>query len=181
MPFIGEIQLFGIGFAPPDWTPCNGAQLKIKDFSKLFSLIGTTYGGDGRDQFRLPNLTGRAACGQGQGVGLSPRKLGDTFGVNQVALEAAHGPAHGHGLSFFNVIETAGQPDKKTDTPKDGYSLATPENAKIFFKGTPEAKMLNTIGTLEGGTEMHENRQPFEALEYYILADSHSGEMPSFG
>jgi microcystin-dependent protein len=178
MAFIGEIQLFGFGYAPPGWTLCNGAQLRIKDFTALFSLIGTSYGGDGRDQFRLPNLTGRAACGQGQGAGLSRRSLGDTFGVNQVTLVASDGPAHGHGLTFYNVVETAGQPEKKTDTPMDGYSLAIPEDAKIFFKGTPEAKMLNTIGTLEGGTDAHENRQPFEALEYYILADS--GTFPSF-
>lgn len=88
-PFIGEIQIFGFGYAPPGWALCDGRLLDAEAYPDLCSLIGATYGGDGVKRFRLPNLAGRAVCGHGTGSGLTPRQLGDSFGVNSVSLATA--------------------------------------------------------------------------------------------
>lgn len=186
MAFIGEIQLFSFGYAPPGWVHCDGRELAISRFTGLYSLIDTTYGGDGKIKFRVPNLTGRAACGQGQGTGLSRRKTGDTFGVNQVALAVEQAPAHSHGLTFFNILKTTDpvsgrEIDNRADKPAEGYSLAIPDSL-IFVKVDTDSKMTNTISALAGGTDVHENRQPFGALEYYILTQNVIGDdvFPSF-
>jgi len=186
MAFIGEIQLFGFGYAPPGWVLCDGTTLEVGRFTQLFSLIGTSYGGNGTTSFQLPNLTGRAACGQGQGAGLTARKTGDSFGSNQVELSEANTPAHSHGLNFFNIQQTtdpvSGQIiDNRANVPAVGYSLAQP-NSKIFASGATDAKMQNTIAPLSGGSDAHENRQPFAALDYYIMVQSAAGDgiMPVF-
>jgi len=187
MAFIGEVQLFGFGYAPPGWLPCDGTALHVRDFAPLFSLIGNSYGGDGTNDFRLPNLTGRAACGQGQGAGLTQRKMGGTFGVNQVTLSDANAPQHGHGLNFFSIPKTtdpvSGQTiDNRSNAPASGYSLAVPETP-IFVKGSTDSKMQNTIVAIEGGSDAHENRQPFGALMYYIMTRNtgDDGVYPPFG
>lgn len=179
MAFIGEIQIFGFGYAPPGWLACDGAELNIRDYTALFSLISNSYGGDGVTRFRVPNLAGRAACGQGTGPGLTPRKTGDTFGVNNVALSAKQAPAHSHGLNFFSIQKTtdpdSGQEiDHRVTTPETGYSLALPDT-KIFAKAKADANMLNSMVALEGGADSHENRQPFGALTYFIMARSAFG------
>ena len=94
-PFIGEIQIFGFGFAPPGWALCDGRLVAVKDHPGLFSLIGATYGGDGDGKFRLPNLAGRAVCGHGTGNGLTPRQLSDSFGANSPEPRMAAAPGHG--------------------------------------------------------------------------------------
>lgn len=180
MAFIGEIQIFGFGYAPPGWALCDGASLPISRFTQLFSLIGNNYGGDGVRQFQLPNLTGRAACGQGQGNGLSQRRIGDKFGANTAVLAAENIPAHSHGLNFFSIPKTTDPvtgvvTDHRENLPAEGYSLAIPES-KIFSHTTGDAKMTNTLGKLEGGTDAHENRQPFGALAYYIMTQSAAGD-----
>lgn len=187
MAFIGEIQIFGFGYAPPGWALCNGASLQIRDFTALFSLIGSSYGGDGTINFRLPNLAGRAACGQGQGNGQTQRNMGDSFGVNQVTLSADNAPQHGHGLNFFNVLNTTDPvtgevTNHRANTPLSGHSLAVPDTP-IFVKSAADIKMQNTIVALEGGSDAHENRQPFGALNYYIMTRSAGGDgnFPVFG
>jgi microcystin-dependent protein len=184
IPYIGEIQIFGFGFAPPDWTLCDGSLLAVSRYPKLFALIGTTYGGDGVEQFRVPNLAGRAVCGTGTGSGSSftPRKLGDSVGANSVSLTAEHLPPHGHGLNVFSPPATV----DKLDTPKAGYSLSTPETGLLYFvedkTATPPVllepvSMAAEVGELGGGDKPHENRQPFLALNFYIAVH---GNMPSF-
>jgi len=180
MAFIGEIQIFGFGYAPPGWALCNGESLAVSRYTPLFSLIGTSYGGDGVRQFQLPNLMGRAACGQGQGNGLSQRRIGDTFGANTAVLAAENIPAHGHGLSFFNIPTTTDPvsgvvTDNRSNAPAEGYSLALPDS-NIFSKTASDAKMSNTLGKLEGGSDAHENRQPFGALAYYIMTQTVAGD-----
>lgn len=179
MAFIGEIQIFGFGYAPPGWVLCNGLSLNIPQFSALYSLIGNSYGGDGVRQFKVPNLMGRAACGQGSGLGLTQRRMGDTFGVNTVALAMEQAPVHSHGLNFYNIAKTtdgSGQViDNRATTPVAGYSLAIPDS-KIFVKTTIDSTMRNTISPLEGGSEAHENRQPFGALAYYIMTIPAGGD-----
>lgn len=107
-PCIGEIRVVGFNFAPPGWYPCNGQTLQISQEEALFSLIGTTYGGDGQSTFNVPNLNGSVAVGAGNGPGLSNYVLGQTGGVTEVTLNAGQLPAHGHGFSSPVAAATTG-------------------------------------------------------------------------
>ena len=101
-PYIGQIQLFGFNFNPLGWAFCNGTTLPISQNTALFSLVGTIYGGNGQTTFQLPNFAGRAGCQQGNGPGLSPRSLGETFGVNTVTLTSNQIPQHNHGVNAYS-------------------------------------------------------------------------------
>jgi microcystin-dependent protein len=96
-PFIGEIKLFAGTFAPLNYAFCNGQLLPIANYTDLFSLLGTRYGGDGQSTFALPNLNGRVAIGMDTGPGLSPRAIGESLGADTVTLNANQLPAHRHG------------------------------------------------------------------------------------
>src|SRR5271170_2037339 len=97
-PFIGEIRYVGFNFAPPGWALCEGQTLSIAQNTALFSLLGTTFGGNGQTTFNLPDMRGRVPVGMGNGVGLTPRNLGETGGVEAVTLTTAQMPRHRHGL-----------------------------------------------------------------------------------
>ena len=101
-PYIAEIVLFGGNFAPRGWAFCDGSLLSIAQNTALFSLLGTTYGGNGQTTFALPDLRGRVAIHAGQGPGLTPRDLGESFGTEQVTLTVAQLPAHSHSVLFVN-------------------------------------------------------------------------------
>lgn len=172
--FVGEIQIFGFAYAPFQWASCNGALLPIRQNAALFSLIGTSYGGDGKITFALPNLAGRAACSMGQGPGLSPRDLGQAFGANAVSLDAGSMPAHAHAFTIYN------QPDvsKKTAVPATGSAVTSPGGGAAFIAGaSPDATFNAAMIGPAGGGQPHENRQPFLALNFCIALQ---GEYPSF-
>ncbi|MEX2335443.1 MAG: tail fiber protein, partial [Pseudohongiella sp.] len=95
-PFIGEIRQFAGTFAPRGWQLCDGQLLPISNNTALFSILGTKFGGDGRNTFALPDLRGRAPMGQGSGPGLTPRKMGDRPGKESVGLQEAQMPSHSH-------------------------------------------------------------------------------------
>jgi microcystin-dependent protein len=103
-PFISEIRMFGGNFAPIGWALCNGQVMPISQNTALFSLLGTTYGGDGRSTFALPNLQGAAPLQAGQGPGLSPRTLGEIGGEQVVPLTVAELPAHTHSLQASSSV-----------------------------------------------------------------------------
>lgn len=175
-PFVGEIQLFGFNFAPVNWAFANGATLAISQNTALFSLLGVTYGGDGRSTFQLPNLIGQAACSQGQGPGLSNRTIGETFGENSVTLLSTEIPAHTHGLQLFHQTDQS----KMSGTPATGNALALPLNAptKAFATGaTANAPFANNVIGPIGGSQSHENRQPYLAVNFCIAL---YGVFPSF-
>lgn len=174
MAFIGEIQLFAFGYAPPSWQLCNGSLLQVRLYPSLFALIGTSYGGNGTDNFRVPNLVGRAACSAGQGGGLTPRTLGIPFGAAQVTLTEDTAPSHTHGLGFYAVIKDG----DTANLPQDNYSLTSPA-ASIFVDATAEVDMKNQISR-QGDSAPHENRQPYLGMAYYILVDSREGVYPTF-
>jgi len=109
-PFLGEIRMFGGNFAPAGWAFCNGQLLSIAQNSALFSLLGTTYGGNGQTTFALPNLQGRFPMHWGQGAGLSPRMIGQMGGSESVTLLASQMPAHTH-------VASAVTQDGNTDVP----------------------------------------------------------------
>nr|WP_314499634.1 tail fiber protein [uncultured Chryseobacterium sp.] len=137
---IGEIRLFAANFAPRNWQYCDGSLLAIRSNTALFSLLGTTYGGDGVNNFALPNLAGRSAVGVGQGPGLSFYPQGAKLGTNSVTLTMANLPAHTHSLSG-NVVIPAYSDEGNSGTPANNvlaskdmmYSnLATDSNTKAI-------------------------------------------------
>lgn len=120
---IGEIRLFAATFAPTDWAYCNGSILAIRSYTALFAILGTTYGGDGRVTFGLPNLAGRSALGAGQGPGLSHYDLGETKGVNAVTLNVSNLPVHTHTATGTIAIPASSQ-DGDSDTPSNNMVAA---------------------------------------------------------
>src|SRR5215510_15120307 len=110
-PFVAEIRIFPFNFPPTGWAFCDGQLLPISQNTALFSLLGTTYGGDGKSTFALPNLQGDAPMQQGQGQGLSLRDLGETSGVESVTLLQTEIPAHTHSFSVSGQLATDNQPN----------------------------------------------------------------------
>jgi microcystin-dependent protein len=159
-PFVAEIRVFGFNFAPTGWASCDGQVLPISQNTALFSLLGTTYGGDGRTTFALPNLNQRFAMGAGQGPGLSPRDLGEVGGEAQVALSSAEMPAHTHQL-MAAAAATTGSPASA--------GLAPPAGGVLTYR-TPGtlATMASDSTAAAGGNQPHENRQPGLSLNFCI-------------
>lgn len=173
-PFLGEIQLFGFNFPPQGWASCNGTTLPIQQNTALFSLLGTQYGGDGTTTFQLPNFANRAGCNQGQGAGLTRRPIGETFGSNAITLTQAEMPAHMHSLTIFNQSDSS----KRAASPSAGDALSVPNSSSPFLPNAqPNTQFAqNVIGTA-GGSQPHENRQPYLAVNFSIAL---SGIYPSF-
>jgi len=173
-PFIGEIQIFGFNFAPRSWAACNGQIVPIQQNTALFSLLGTTYGGDGKTTFQLPNLVSRAPCSLGQGPGLTFRNLGDTFGSESVTLLTNEMPAHTHIAQAYLQNDTA----KRASTPSAGNSLASPASF-AFAPGAANAPFSPTVlQPNTNGGQPHENRQPYLAVNFCIALQ---GVFPAFG
>ena len=155
-PFVGEIRVVGFNFAPQGWALCNGQLLPISQNTALFSLLGTTYGGDGRTTFALPNLQGRAAMHPGQGPGLTLRDLGETGGTTEETLSQAQIPQHNHALNAASGSATTG-------TPSSTSSLAA---GSVNTYGA--ANNMVPMGETVGGGQPHNNMQPHQVLNYVI-------------
>ena len=188
--FISTILIWPPNFAPNGWALCAGQLMSISQNTALFSLLGTTYGGDGITTFGLPNLQGRVPVGAGQGPGLSPYNLGDNGGVESVTLGINTIPQHSHSaaqnlavsLPAVTTTGTTNQPGPSvapaapTDAarnPVNIYSNATP-NQNL---GKPSISGTISIG-LTGNGLPHENRQPYLAVNYIIALQ---GIFPSRG
>lgn len=159
-PFLAEIRMFGFNFAPVGWATCDGALMPISQATALFSLLGTTYGGDGRTSFALPNLQGSFAIGPGAGPGLSPRVIGETGGVAKVALQASQIPTHTHGL------RAAASPT--TSSPVGAALAPTGSGAAAYRIPGATAAMAPDALLSTGGVQSHENRQPYLSLLFCI-------------
>ena len=174
-PFIGEIQVFGFNFAPINWALCNGTMLSISQNTALFSLLGTNFGGNGQTTFQLPNLTTRAACNQGMGLGLTTRDMGETFGEPSVTLIPTQMPQHTHGFQVYNQTGA----DKRTAGPSQGSGLNVVHQATPF--ATPGTKTDTTFSPQmlgpSGQSQPHENKQPALAINYCIAL---YGVFPAF-
>jgi microcystin-dependent protein len=156
--FVGEIRMVGWNFAARGWAFCDGQLLPIQQNTALFSLLGTTYGGDGRTTFGLPDLRGRMAMGHGGGPGLSPRVLGDAVGQPSHTLTTAEMPAHSHPLN----AAAAGT----TGTPGPAVALASGVRA---YRSPPSNPVSMSAGlTPTGGGQAHENRQPYLGVNFVI-------------
>ena len=163
-PFIAEIRIFAVNFAPRGWAFCNGQLLPLAQITALFSIIGTTYGGDGRTTTALPNLEGRAAMHPGRGPGLTARRLGQKGGVESVDLTDAQLPQHTHKQKAVQRTQfTVGD----SLTP-DGNYLASPQAGSFYSDASNLAGMSSrTIGNAGGG-QPHNNLQPYLTINYII-------------
>jgi len=160
-PFLGQIQLFGFGWAPTGWALCNGQLLSISQNTALFSLLGTTYGGDGRTTFGLPDLRGRAPIGQGQGPGLSNYDLGQVGGEEGVTLNINEMPSHGHGVTGSSGATSKSPAGLAPGFVNGGAAYAAPD-------GTG---MANNMINNTGGNQPHDNMQPYLGCCYCIAVE----------
>lgn len=156
-PFVAEIKIFAGNFAPRGWAFCNGQLLPVAQNTALFSLIGTTYGGDGRTTTGLPNLQGRAPMHPGRGPGLTSRRLGEQVGASTATLNESQLPAHDHTLRSF--------PSTTTATPSTAVGIASAPIYGAASNTTPMA--TETLGDT-GGNGEHNNMQPFLGLNFVI-------------
>jgi microcystin-dependent protein len=166
-PFIGEIRLLPFSFAPKNWALCNGQLIPIQQNTALFSIIGTTYGGNGTTNFQLPNLQGQVVAGVGQGPGLSLWSWGEQQGEDSVTLLTTEMPAHNHLITAMNNAGTAPTPAADAYLAKDIRGGSGVINYMLAPGTTNTTMAAQTIGVSGGGTA-HENRQPFLALNYCI-------------
>lgn len=160
-PFIGEIRLLPYTFAPRDWAFCNGQLLSIAQNTALFSILGTTYGGDGHTTFGLPNLKGRLAMGAGQGSGLTAHPLGAAVGSATVTLTANELPAHNHQLICDATMGSQ---------PNPGEAFAAGERGGALYHSNPTSlvPMAPQAMSMAGGGGAHPNIQPFVVVNYCI-------------
>ena len=160
-PFIGQVVAVGFSWAPVGWALCDGSLLQIADNDALFSLIGTTYGGDGITNFALPDLRGRVGLSLGQGAGLSNYALGQNGGAPTVALTAAQHASHQHLLMAATAVDSA--------DPASNRVLGQPDPGNNMYATTGIATSLapNAIGPAGGGAA-HDNKQPYMTINYII-------------
>lgn len=160
-PFVAEIRIFPFNFAPRGWAFCDGQLLPISQNTALFSLVGTTYGGDGRTNFALPNLQGRVPMQQGRGPGLSNHNLGEIGGSESVTLLASQMPLHTHALRA-DVLDIA-----DTNILGSGASLALSSGGALY-QDASNGNMAGNALTSVGGNAPHNNLQPYLTLNFCI-------------
>lgn len=182
--YVGEIRMFGGSYAPTDWALCDGSLLQIAGNEALYSLIGTTYGGDGSATFGLPDLRGRLPVGQGQGDGRTNRIIGQKGGAETVTLDASTMPAHNHSANAVN--SNGNQPGPVTlpsfigTTWAKTYNTQTSAAVNQYITG-PEIVSPKIKGPLDplaiqnacgnpatGATDAHNNMMPFITLNFII-------------
>lgn len=163
-PFIGQIIMFGGNFAPRGWALCDGQLLAISSHSALFSILGTTYGGDGRTTFGLPDLRGRVSLHPGNGPGLSSYRLGEKGGEEGVVLTESQMPSHKHEVQATNSFAENPGPGTK-------YLAGNDTGVNIYHTGPVNRIMGADMITNSGGGQSHENRQPYLGVNYIIALE----------
>jgi microcystin-dependent protein len=163
-PFIGQLMLVPYNFAPRGWALCQGQTLPIAQNAALFSLLGTTYGGDGVRTFNLPDLRGRVPVSSGEAPGLSPYVLGETLGVESVTLQTDQLPAHSHAVNA-----SANKGNKAS--PIGSYPASDAAGVTAEYNGTPTGVMNAGVIASTGAGQPHENRQPTLVLNWIIAME----------
>lgn len=167
-PFLGEIRMFGGNFAPRGWALCQGQLLSISQYSALFALIGTNYGGDGRATFALPNLQGCLPIGQGQGPGLTNRVIGQLGGHETVTLTNPEMPIHSHTL---NASTKSADSTTISNTLLPG-TLPQPDNFYVANDGTTPPPTMLTLAApscgVNGSGQSHSNLMPALCITYIL-------------
>lgn len=161
-PFVAEIRIFPFNFAPTGWAFCDGQLLPISQNTALFSLLGTTYGGNGQSNFALPNLQGRAPMQPRQGPGLSLHNLGETGGSETVTLLASEIPAHVHSFVAFNATASLNAPAADRALARSSGGFAFQQSAANPVNLSPQAL------SVAGGGQPHNNMMPYLAFNFCI-------------
>jgi len=161
-PFLGEIRIASFGFAPKGWAMCNGQLLPINQNQALFAILGTTYGGDGRTTFALPDLRSRTPISFGGGPGLASYNLGQSGGAENVTLTQAQTPAHVHALSASTLPASTNLPANDVLAKKAKFGVDDFVTSNNTTPMNPQA--LSVVGS----GSPHENRQPFLSLNFVI-------------
>lgn len=161
-PFVAEIRIFPFNFAPKGWAFCDGQLLPLSQNTALFSLLGTTYGGNGKSNFALPDLQGRAPMQPGQGPGLSLHDLGESAGSETVTLLESEIPAHSHALVSL------GAPANRTSPV--GNTIGRPSAGSAFVPpaGAPIVSMSDQALAPAGGDAPHNNLMPYLTFNFCI-------------
>ena len=182
---IGEIRMFAGNFAPRNWTFCDGQLLPINSYQAVFSIVGTTYGGDGRTTFAVPDLRGRAPIHEGQGAGLSDRRLGSRSGTEFTTLTQANLPPHTHTATGGGGSIQVSSAEADSHTPSNGNSIAAPRTSAGrgysdtlgFNNSTPDVTLNTgsgggsvTIGNTGSGTQFN-NMQPYLTVNFILCLE----------
>lgn len=162
-PYVGQIMAFGGNFAPQGWALCDGSLLPISQYETLFTLIGTTYGGDGQNTFALPDLRGRVPLHQGQGPGPSSYIMGQSGGVEEVTLTVGQLPQHSHPAMGSSGGGTS-------PSPSGAVWAGSPINV-YTAGGAANAAMSATSVSASGGSQGHDNMLPFVTLNFCIATE----------
>jgi microcystin-dependent protein len=160
-PFVAEIRIFPFNFAPTGWALCDGQLLPLSQNTALFSLLGTTYGGDGKSNFALPDLQGAAPMHPGQGPGLSLHDLGETGGSDTVTLLELEMPAHTH-ATHADVVDVA-----DTNVPSTNASFAQSSGGTLY-QSSANTQLAGQALAAAGGSQPHNNLQPYLTLNFCI-------------
>lgn len=169
---IGEVRMFAGSFAPRGWALLDGQFLSISQNAALFSILGTTYGGDGRTSFALPDLRGRAAVHAGAGPGLSPRRIGAEFGAEATALTTDQMPAHAHEAATETRLNATSERARRTQA--DGGVLGRANGARIYSNRAADVRLSDTSATSTttvapaGGGQAVALSQPSLAINHII-------------
>lgn len=158
-PFVAEIRIFPFNFAPKGWAFCDGQILPLSQNTALFSLLGTTYGGDGKSNFALPNMQGNAPMHPGQGPGLSLHDLGETGGSDTVSLLESEIPSHAHTFRA-DVLDIA---DTNVVSPNASFALSS---GGTLYQSTANVSLSGSALAPAGGDQPHNNMQPY--LTFYF-------------
>jgi microcystin-dependent protein len=157
-PFLSEIRIFSFNFPPKGWAFCNGQLLPINQNQALFALLGTNYGGNGQTNFALPDLRGRVPLHFGDGL-----ILGQRFGEEFHTLNIQEMPTHNHLVNAFG-----GAPDSNGTSPTGAFYAPAADNSTLYFSGNADSAMAPAVIGNTGGSQPHENRQPFLTLNFCI-------------
>ena len=166
-PYIGEVRCFGFNFAPYNWAFCNGQPMSIANYTALYSIIGTIYGGDGQTTFNLPNLQGYVPMHWGSGLGGFNTTIGQVQGSTLITLTTGQEPAHSHTITAVDVASGGGE--EKTPAPNPNAWLG-PADPQFLYHASPtlNATFAPNAITQVGGSQPHENMQPYLVLNFCI-------------
>jgi microcystin-dependent protein len=172
-PFIGEIKMLGFNFAPQGYMFCNGQALPISQYSALFALLGTIYGGDGQQVFNLPDLQGRVPIGQGQGPGLPSYVMGEKAGNMQVSLTVANMPAHSHPAQGISVTMPVTNNNGDVSDPSGAFLAKGSSDIYSSVGGSNNYGPLNVAGQtgITGSNSPISVMNPYLAINYSIALE----------